>query len=273
MAQPKLSIRSLSKSFDTDRGPLETVKEVDLEVGRDEFVVLLGPSGCGKSTLLRIVAGLERPTRGEVLLDGQAIKGPGRERGMVFQSYTSFEWRTVRENVEVALLPLGLPKAQVTRIAQRYVDLVGLSQFENFWPKQLSGGMLQRVAIARALAAQPEVLLFDEPFGALDAQTRSQMQEELQKFLQKADERTVLFVTHDVEEAMFLADRIIVFSSRPATIREEVQITGRELAGEMIPPTCFRDASFKASPAFVELRMQLETLIKQEQGAGRLWQS
>jgi ABC-type nitrate/sulfonate/bicarbonate transport system ATPase subunit len=149
-------------------------------------------------------------------------------------------------------------------MAQYYVDLVGLAEFEDFLPRHLSGGMRQRVAIARALAAQPEVLLFDEPFGALDAQTRAQMQEELQKFLRGADERTVLFVTHDVEEAIFLADRIILLSNRPAIIRQEFEITDREINGNRIPATCFRLPAFKSSPEFLTLRREIDLLIRQE---------
>jgi ABC-type nitrate/sulfonate/bicarbonate transport system ATPase subunit len=264
MTHPKLSIRNVGKRFSTDEGALEVIKDVSLDVGREEFVVLLGPSGCGKSTLLRIVAGLEQPTQGEVYLDDVEVRGPGRERGMVFQSYTSFPWLTVRQNVEFALHPTGMPKSQCERMAQYYVDLVGLQQFENYLPRQLSGGMRQRVAIARALAAQPAVLLFDEPFGALDAQTRSLMQEELQKFLKEAAERTVLFVTHDVEEAVFLADRIILFSQRPASILKEIQITDREIGEHKIPATCFRQPEFKLSPEFFALRRQIDALIRQE---------
>jgi NitT/TauT family transport system ATP-binding protein len=183
---------------------------------------------------------------------------------MVFQAYTSFPWLTVRQNVEFALRPQVRVKNERRRMAQYYVDLVGLTQFENYLPRHLSGGMRQRVAIARALAAQPELLLFDEPFGALDALTRAQMQEELQKFLRAADERTVLFVTHDVEEAIFLADRIILLSNRPATIRQELQITDREINGSRIPATCFRLPAFKSSPEFLTLRREIDSLMRQE---------
>ena len=264
MMRAKLSIENLSKTFSSDEGPLEVIKNVSLDLMSEEFVSLLGPSGCGKSTLLRIIGGLDEPTEGSVRLDGAVVKGPGRERGMVFQSYTSFPWLTVRENVEFALYPASMPAAERRELARHYVALVGLSPFEHYLPRKLSGGMQQRVAIARALAAEPTVLLFDEPFGALDAQTRSLMQEELQKFLRQTEERTTLFVTHDVEEAVFLADRIILFSSRPATILEEVQITGREIQGQKIATANLRNPEFKSSPAFVELRRQIDPLIRRE---------
>ena len=260
----KLSVENVSKSFDVEHGPLEVIRDVSLDLNNEEFVVLLGPSGCGKSTLLRIIAGLEPPSEGRVLLDGEEVEGPGRERGMVFQAYASFPWLSVLENVEFALLPTGMSKAERRQLARYYVELVGLRQFENYLPRKLSGGMQQRVAIARTLAAQPTVLLFDEPFGALDAQTRSLMQEELQKFLREAQERTTLFVTHDVEEAVFLADRIVLLSNRPASIREEIQITGREFQGQRIPAANLRPHEFKSSAAFMEVRRQVEALIRQE---------
>lgn len=262
MLLPKLSIDNVAKVADNNFLPV--LENISLSVKSEEFVVILGPSGCGKSTLLRIVAGLEYPTHGTIHLDGKRVNGPARDRGMVFQAYTSFPWLTVRQNVEFALRPQVRAKSQRRRMAQYYVDLVGLAQFEDFLPRHLSGGMRQRVAIARALAAQPEVLLFDEPFGALDAQTRAQMQEELQKFLRGADERTVLFVTHDVEEAIFLADRIILLSNRPAIIRQEFQITDREINGNRIPATCFRLPAFKSSPEFLTLRREIDLLIRQE---------
>ena len=266
----KLSLRGITKVFDSENGPLEVVNNVSLHLKNEEFVVLLGPSGCGKSTLLRIIAGLERPTEGAVVLDGQPVEGPGRERGMVFQSYTSFPWLSVRENVEFSLLPVKMSKAERRQVARYYVDLVGLSEFENFLPRNLSGGMQQRLAIARTLAAQPTVLLFDEPFGALDAQTRSLMQEELQKLLREAGERIALFVTHDVEEAVYLADRIILFTKRPASIREEIQITGREIDGVRVEPASLRRHTFKLSPAFIEMRRQIDSLVRQEMYEARV---
>jgi ABC-type nitrate/sulfonate/bicarbonate transport system ATPase subunit len=235
-----------------------------LKIHADEFVVLLGPSGCGKSTLLRVVAGLEQPTQGTVYLDGLEVSEPGRERGMVFQAYTSFPWLTVFGNVEFALKPNQIPKLQRKQMTQYYIDLVGLKGFENYLPRQLSGGMRQRVAIARALAAQPAILLFDEPFGALDAQTRSLMQEELQKLLRDSNERTVLFVTHDVEEAIFLADRIVLLTQRPAAIKEEIQITDTDIEGYKIPPTFKRRPEFKSMHEFLTLRRRIEAAIRAE---------
>jgi NitT/TauT family transport system ATP-binding protein len=262
MSGPKLAIERVGKVADNET--LEVIKEISIDLRSEEFVAILGPSGCGKSTLLRIVAGLEAPTSGVVRLNGTAVEGPGRNRGMVFQSYTSFPWLTVLQNVEFALRAEVSSKTQRRRMAQYYVDLVGLTQFETYLPRHLSGGMRQRVAIARALAAQPEVLLFDEPFGALDAQTRTQMQEELQKFLRGADERTVLFVTHDVDEAVFLADRIILLSNRPAVIHREFQITDRQINGSRIPATCFRVPDLKSSSEFLSLRQEIDSLIRQE---------
>jgi NitT/TauT family transport system ATP-binding protein len=264
MESPKLRIEHLGKLFAAENASLEVIRDISLTVEADETVVLLGPSGCGKSTLLRIVAGLEEPSKGAVYLDGREVEEPGRERGMVFQSYTSFPWLTVRENVEFALRPLDIPKPARRRMAQYYVGLVGLGEFENYLPRQLSGGMRQRVAIARALAAQPEIMLFDEPFGALDAQTRALMQEELQKFLREANEKTVLFVTHDVEEAIFLADKIVLLSPRPAVIREVIKVTGTEIDGEKIPAAFCRRPEFKLRPAFLSLRRRIEASMRAE---------
>jgi len=229
----KITVKNLSRIFYSPKGErIEALKDINLDVedafsaaGRDvgEFRVLLGPSGCGKSTLLRMIAGLDEPSSGEVLVNGQAVTGPGKDRGMVFQKYTSFPWLTVEENVAYGMKINGVPAAQRKETVDRLLKAVGLAAFAGVYPETLSGGMQQRVAIARTLALRPSVILMDEPFGALDAQTRSEMQ---QLLLQIWDETacTILFVTHDVEEAVYLADRIFIMSSHPGTIVEDVQV-------------------------------------------------
>jgi len=213
----RLAFESMSFSYDAAAGAAPVLQDVDLTVGGDEFVVILGPSGCGKSTFLYLVAGLRKPSRGRVTLDGRDIAEPGPDRGMVFQAYTSLPWLTVRENVAFGLAIRGVASAEVARRVERYIRLVNLSGSEDLYPDQLSGGMRQRVAIARTLANGPDILLMDEPFGALDAHTKSRIQEELVDVL-AAEPKLVLFVTHDIEEALFLGDRILLLSPRPARI-------------------------------------------------------
>ena len=196
---------------------------MNLEVKEGEFVMIVGPSGCGKTTLINILGGLNTATSGEVLLDGKPVQGPGADRGMVFQGYSLFPWLTVQKNVEFGLKMKKMPKAQRAEQAKKFIDLVGLTGFENALPKQLSGGMKQRVAIARTLANEPEILLMDEPFGALDAQTRVVMQELLAD-ISKKTKTTILFITHDIDEAVLLGDRIYVMSRRPGTIREVLDV-------------------------------------------------
>jgi ABC-type nitrate/sulfonate/bicarbonate transport system ATPase subunit len=221
----KLLLKDISVVFPRRRGgSTVAIENLTLAVRDQEFVCIVGPSGCGKSTLLRVVAGLIRPTSGDVLLDGVRVEAPGADRGMVFQSYTLFPWLTVQGNVEFGLRLRGLPAGTCARTAQRYIDLVGLTGFERAYPKELSGGMMQRVAIARSLANDPEVLLMDEPFGALDAQTRVLMQELLLRVWEQT-RKMVLFVTHDIEEAIFLADRVYVMTARPGRIKLEVAVT------------------------------------------------
>lgn len=217
-----LSIRGVSRSFGSPGGP-QTValQATDLDVAENDFVTILGPSGCGKSTLLRIVAGLDLPSSGEVLLDGRKVQGPGADRGMVFQSYTLFPWLTVQENVAFGLRERGLPKAQQQEIAQDFLAKVGLAKFAGHYPKQLSGGMQQRTALARALANGPRMLLMDEPFGALDHQTRELMQELLLGIWER-EKKTVLFVTHDIDEAIFMGSRVVVMSARPGRIKSDL---------------------------------------------------
>ncbi|KAF5033364.1 Bicarbonate transport ATP-binding protein CmpC [anaerobic digester metagenome] len=218
-----LEIRNLRKDFSGAAGPVTALEGIDLDVDEGELAVIVGPSGCGKSTLLNIVAGLEHGTGGEARIDGHPITGPGADRGMVFQSYTLFPWLSVRENVEFGLRIKGVPKAERAETARRYLGLVGLADFENALPKELSGGMKQRVAIARVLANQPRMLLMDEPFGALDAQTRLVLQELLLRI--RAQERsTVLFITHDIDEAILLADNVYVMSRRPGRLKARIPV-------------------------------------------------
>jgi NitT/TauT family transport system ATP-binding protein len=218
-----LSIKNLHKTFPTEDGEMVAIEDFNLDVTEGEFVCILGPSGCGKTTLLRMIAGLETPTSGKLLLNGNAISKPGSDRGMVFQEFALFPWRTVRKNIEFGLEVKKIPAVERTKISQRFIDLVGLNGFEEYHPYQLSGGMKQRVGIARALANEPTILLMDEPFGALDAQTRNLMQKELLR-IWKETRKTVIFITHSVDEAVYLADRIIVLTTRPSRIKEIFEI-------------------------------------------------
>jgi ABC-type nitrate/sulfonate/bicarbonate transport system ATPase subunit len=251
----KLLVDGVSRVFPGVRGgaPTRALEPTNLAVAENDFITILGPSGCGKSTLLRIVAGLDRPSAGQVLLDGRAVAGPGPDRGMVFQSYTLFPWLTVSENIAFGLREKGVPPARRREIIGTYVERVGLCGFENHYPKQLSGGMQQRTAIARALANDPEILLLDEPFGALDNQTRALMQELLLGIWER-ERKTVLFVTHDIEEAIFLASRVVVMTARPGRIKAEVQV-------DLPHP---RDYRMKTSPQFSELKARLTEEIRVE---------
>lgn len=226
----KVTLKNVSKSFDD----LKAVENLNLVVEDDEFIGLLGPSGCGKTTILRLIAGLEQPTTGEVYEDGKLVSGTGPDRGMVFQEFALFPWRTVIKNVEFGLEMKGLSKMDRRKKALEYIDLVNLEGFEDAYPHELSGGMKQRVGIARALANEPDVLLMDEPFGSLDAQTRNIMQMELLRIWEKTS-KTVIFVTHSVDEALYLADRVIVLTARPASVKKEFKIDmsrPRDRAGE-----------------------------------------
>jgi NitT/TauT family transport system ATP-binding protein len=250
-----LRLEQISRTFPARAGrmPTRAVQPTDLIVGDNDFVTILGPSGCGKSTLLRIIAGLDRPTGGRVTIDGREVTGPGADRGMVFQSYTLFPWLTVRENISFGLRERGISQGERHKIADRFIHQVGLSGFENHWPKQLSGGMQQRTAIARALANDPKILLLDEPFGALDNQTRALMQEMLLGIWER-DQKTVLFVTHDIEEAIFLGSRVIVMSARPGRIKAEIAIDLRH-------PRSYR---IKTTPEFIALKERLVEEIRFE---------
>lgn len=241
-------------SFRTRHGhEIIAVDNLSLDVADREFISIVGPSGCGKSTLLRVIAGLVNPTHGEVFLDGRRITKPGADRGMVFQSYTLFPWLTVEGNVEFGPRLKGLPSAERSRLRQEYIDLVGLKGFEKSYPKELSGGMMQRVAIARALANDPEVLLMDEPFGALDAQTRTIMQELLVTIWQRTP-KTILFVTHDIDEALFISDRIYIMTARPGRIKQMMDV--------QLPRP--RTYELVTDPQFVRQKRMVFEAIKEE---------
>jgi len=221
----KLRIEEVSRTFPARAGaePTRALEPVSLTVADNDFITILGPSGCGKSTLLRIVAGLDRATTGRVVLDGAAVTGPGPDRGMVFQSYTLFPWLSVADNIAFGLREQGVREDERRRTAHEWCARVGLTGFERHYPKQLSGGMQQRTAIARVLANDPKIMLLDEPFGALDYQTRALMQEMLLEIWQR-ERKTVMFVTHDIEESIFLASRVVVMSARPGRIKADVPI-------------------------------------------------
>ncbi|MCE6953309.1 ABC transporter ATP-binding protein [Cereibacter sphaeroides] len=244
MTAPHVRLEGVSRGFGDGDGRTQALEAVSLAVARQEVVVLLGPSGCGKTTLLRLVAGLIAPDAGRVTVDGRPPE-PGREAAMVFQSFRLIPWKTARENIAFALP--GLPRAEALARADRYLALVGLSRFAKRWPAQLSGGMRQRLALARALAAEPQILLMDEPFASLDAQSRELMQVELMRLMAERP-ATVLFVTHSVDEALMLADRIVLMSPRPGRIVEEIAVPFPR-------PRWEHDA--RALPDYVRLRRHL----------------
>ncbi|RKR38907.1 ABC transporter ATP-binding protein [Paraburkholderia sp. BL17N1] len=245
-----LEVRDLGKRFKAAQGECTALDGISFKTHRREFVCVIGPSGCGKSTLVRILAGLEAQTSGSVLLDGKPVQGPGADRGMVFQGYTLFPWLTVKKNVMFGLKMNGHSTLHAEREALQWLDLIGLTKFANAYPHQLSGGMKQRVAIARALANRPRILLMDEPFGALDAQTRAKMQTHLLDIWRNIDV-TVLFITHDLDEAIFLADRILVLKANPGEVQELIEV----------PVPRPRDYSQVTSPEFLATKARLEALI------------
>ena len=220
----EIEISGVTQEFEKKDGKFLALDTVNLNVEQNEFICVVGPSGCGKTTLLNIIAGLCKPTTGTVKVRGELVTGPGKGKGVVFQQYALYPWLTVEKNVEFGMRMKGVPKAERAEIAKKYIDLVGLSKFAKAYPKELSGGMKQRVAIARAYATAPEVLLMDEPFGALDAQTRAQLQENLLKTWEQ-ERKTCFFITHDVEEAVLLATKIIIMSAGPGHITEIVPVT------------------------------------------------
>jgi len=251
---PLLAVHGLARTFTSrDGSKTPALRETDLGVAENDFVTILGPSGCGKSTLLRIVAGLDRPSAGDVLLDGRRIEAPGADRGMVFQSYTLFPWLTVLDNVCFGLRERGLARTEQLEIANGFIAKVGLVGFEHHFPKQLSGGMQQRTAIARALANGPRILLMDEPFGALDHQTRELMQE-LLLGIWEAERKTVLFVTHDIDEAVFMGSRVVVMSARPGRIKLD----------RAVPFAHPRHYSVKTTAAFSEIKAELTEQVRVE---------
>jgi NitT/TauT family transport system ATP-binding protein len=248
MSQSKIQLIGLKKVFGApNERPTVVFEDINLQIEDGEFLCLVGPSGCGKSTTLLCIAGLELPSSGQVLLDNKRVLGPGPDLGVVFQEYALFSWRTVLKNIEYGLEVRGLPRAERTRLASEMLKLVHLEEFAHHRPHQLSGGMKQRVAIARALVMEPQVLLLDEPFGALDALTRRRLQLELLR-LWEATEKTIIFVTHSIREAVFLADRVVVLSPRPARVKADVRL-------DLPRP---RDL---AAPKFVAVEKKLESMI------------
>ncbi|GBF74722.1 ABC transporter ATP-binding protein [Paenibacillus sp. 598K] len=259
----KLSLEHVHKTFRIQRNlgqlkeqaqPISALQDINLEVRQGEFMVIVGPSGCGKSTLLDLLAGLSTPSTGQILLDGKPITGPDLDRGIVFQQYALFPWKTALGNVEFGLEAKGVKREERRRRAREFIALVGLEGFEDRYPHELSGGMKQRVAIARSLAYDPEVLLMDEPFAALDAQTRETLQSELLR-IWETTRKTIIFITHGIEEAVYLGQRVAVMSSRPGRIKQVIDIpfASRDLAGDL-----------RSDPAFVQLRHEIWELLRDE---------
>ncbi|MGO4548725.1 ABC transporter ATP-binding protein [Paenibacillus sp. 2TAB23] len=255
LAAPSMSgtieIKGLQKVYESKKSRFEALRDIDLTIGENEFLTIVGPSGCGKSTLLRMVAGLDEPSGGSLQVDGEEIIGPGADRGMVFQGYTLFPWLTVRENIEYGLKLKGVCILERRKISNYFLKVIRLESFDKAYPKQLSGGMKQRVAIARALANRPRVLLMDEPFGALDAQTKLEMQEMLLEVWEK-EKTTVLFITHDIDEAIFLSQRIVVMGAGPGRILKEFRV---ELPEGRTPEV-------REHPDFLALKRELGQLLK-----------
>jgi NitT/TauT family transport system ATP-binding protein len=254
-APVRIRFESVSVDFPTAQGPMKVLDDVSFDIRQGEFVSIIGPSGCGKTTLLNILGGFVETTDGRVLLDGQPVRGPGPDRGVIFQEYGVFPWLTVRQNIEFGLKLSAnrTPVAEREEIVQRYMKLMGLADFANHFPKHLSGGMRQRLALARAYAVRPEFLLMDEPFGALDAQTRTAMQDLLLEVLQ-SEGKTVLLITHSVEEAIYLSSRIVVVTARPARVRTVIDV----------PFGYPRAENVHEDPRFVELRAHIRDLVMQE---------
>ena len=257
-----ITFRDVSRSFRRDGTEFLALQDINLTVDRNEFVAIVGPSGCGKTTCLRMVAGLESPSSGSVQVDGVGVTRPGPERAVVFQQFALFPWMTVRENIEFGLKSLGVPIAERRDRCGRSIKLMNLEGYELAFPHQLSGGMQQRVAIARAYVVDPKVLLMDEPFGALDAQTRTVMQEELLRVCRK-NPRTVLFITHAVEEAVYLANRVIVMTRRPGQIKEIVNVGPVREAEKWQQHERIEDVM--DLPSFVHLRTHIWRLLREQQ--------
>ena len=257
----QLVVEGLRLEYPTRAGaPFLALRDVDLNIENGEFITIVGPSGCGKSTMLMLIAALLKPTRGAVRLNGKQVSAPGPDRALVFQDFALLPWRTVLKNVELGLELKGVPASQRAEIARRYIAMVGLRAFENSFPHQLSGGMRQRVGIARALCVDPDVLLMDEPFGALDAQIRQVMGSELLRIWER-DRKTILFVTHDIDEAIYLADRIMVMSASPGRIIEEIKV-------DLPRP---RDLAIRSSNEFNNYRQRLWTLLEEQVRQSGSW--
>jgi NitT/TauT family transport system ATP-binding protein len=255
-ANAAISVRSATKVYQTARGRTVSLDRVSLEIARGEFITLVGPSGCGKSTMLNLIAGLLMPTSGEVLVDGKAVTGPGPDRGVIFQQYALFPWLTAQQNVEFGLRLQNISARERAERARHYLSLVGLQDFGQALPKELSGGMKQRCAIARAYAVNPSLLLMDEPFGALDAMTRVQMQDDLLGTWQQ-ERKTVVFITHDVDEAVYLASRVVVMSPGPGRISEVIDV----------PLPYPRNEDLRLSPAFAAIRASVWRGVHHRDGA------
>lgn len=259
----KISIENVHKSFRVKRNPAQfqegaqavtALQDINMEVRQGEFMVIVGPSGCGKSTLLDLLAGLTKPSNGQILLDGKPIAGPNLDRGIVFQQYALFPWKTAQANVEFGLEMKGVSRKERKEIAKKFIDLVGLTGFEHRYPHELSGGMKQRIAIARSLAYDPEVLLMDEPFAALDAQTRETLQSELLR-IWEATGKTIIFITHGIEEAVYLGQRVAVMTSRPGRIKKVIDIPFTTRTSE---------EDLRSNPEFVRKRHEIWELLKDE---------
>ncbi|MEY2617664.1 MAG: hypothetical protein RL522_666 [Pseudomonadota bacterium] len=261
MTAPRIQFDQVSVDFQTETGPLRVVDDVSLDIRENEFICIVGPSGCGKTTLMNILAGFVQPTQGRVTLDGQPVQGPGRDRGVIFQEYGVFPWLTVEQNIQFGLKLAGskTPASERDAVCRKYLELMGLKDFAKAYPKTLSGGMRQRLAIARAYAAQPEFLLMDEPFGALDAQTRSKMQNLLLEVLQR-EGKTVMMITHSVDEAVYLASRIVVVTARPARIKEIIEV----------PFGYPRHEDLHESPEFIAIKAHVRDLVMAEYEAQQM---
>ncbi|MCD7731751.1 MAG: ABC transporter ATP-binding protein [Oscillospiraceae bacterium] len=253
LANSTIYVRDLQKVYSSAKGDVTAMKDVNINVMENEFVSIVGPSGCGKSTLLRMIAGLDTATSGQIVIQDNNIIGPGADRGMVFQSYTLFPWMNVENNIKFGLKLKKMPTEKQDEIVDKYLKIIKLEKFKKSYPNELSGGMKQRVAIARALANSPEVLLMDEPFSALDPQTKTDMQL-LMREIWQIEKPTVIFVTHDIEEAVYLSSKIYVLTSRPGTVKAEIPI--------LLPYE--RTLALKDTPEFIELRKRVNSLIEHE---------
>jgi NitT/TauT family transport system ATP-binding protein len=223
VASSKIIARHIDKIYKSGKKEVKAIDDVTIDIQDNDFVCIVGPSGCGKSTILRMLAGLDSPSKGQIIMNDKRITGPGADRGMVFQTYTLFPWMSVEDNIKFGLMIKKIPKDEQQKVADKYLEIIGLKKFAKSYPKELSGGMKQRVAIARALANQPEVLLMDEPFGALDPHTKSMMQLLLREIWEK-EHPTIVFITHDIDEAVFLANKIYVLSARPGRVQKEIHV-------------------------------------------------